>query len=256
MNVINFSGGRTSAYMTKRLLEETNEEYLICFQNTGKESPETLEFINKCDKRWNLNVLWLEYRKPTPVSKKRFEVVTFETASRDGRPYKELMEQRPASLPNLHFRYCTGQLKIHTLKRYLKSIKIKDYTSFNGIRYDEPKRWSKAKDSDFDVELPLVKWKVTKQDVRDFWNAQDFDLKLEQPYGNCDGCFLKGKGKLIEILQQDINALDWWIDLEKNHKKKYTFKKEISYAELKEDAKNGINKYKDDPSFECFCNVD
>jgi 3'-phosphoadenosine 5'-phosphosulfate sulfotransferase (PAPS reductase)/FAD synthetase len=255
INVINFSGGRTSAYMTKRLLEETDEKYLITFQNTGRESKETLDFINECDKKWNLNILWLEYRKPS-ANENRFEVVTYETASRNGEPFMQLIEQRPASIPNIQFRYCTTQLKIKTLKRYLKKQGIKDYTSFNGIRYDEPKRWSKAKDSDFDVELPLVKWQVTKQDVRDFWNKQEFDLKLEQPYGNCDGCFLKGKGKLLEILANDINALDWWIEIEKTNMKKVQFKKEISYEQLKELAKKGENKFSDDPSFDCFCNVD
>lgn len=256
INVINFSGGRTSAYMTKRLLEETDEKYLICFQNTGKESEETLEFINECDKRWNLNILWLEYRMPTEQSKQRYEVVTYETASRDGRPYMELIIQRPASIPNMEFRYCTTELKINTLKRYLKAQGIKDYTSFNGIRYDEPKRWSKSKDSDFDVELPLVSWKITKQDVLDFWSQQDFDLKIEQPFGNCDGCFLKGKGKLIEILMKDPNSLDWWINIEETNMKGATFKKGITYRQLKEQAIEGINKFKDDPSFDCFCNID
>lgn len=255
INVINFSGGRTSAYMTKRLLEETDEKYLITFQNTGRESKETLDFINECDKRWNLNILWLEYRKPS-ANENRFEVVTYETASRNGEPFMQLIEQRPASIPNLQFRYCTTQLKIKTLKRYLKKQGIKDYTSFNGIRYDEPKRWSKAKDSDFDVELPLVKWKVTKEDVREFWNQQEFDLQLEQPFGNCDGCFLKGKGKLLEILAKDINALDWWIEIEETNIKKVQFKKEITYRQLKELAMKGENKFTDDPSFNCFCNVD
>jgi len=41
MNVINFSGGRTSAYMAKRLIDEGGE-YLVTFQNTGKEMPHHL----------------------------------------------------------------------------------------------------------------------------------------------------------------------------------------------------------------------
>ena len=53
MNIINFSGGRTSAYMTKRLIDEGLTDYIVTFQNTGKEMPETLDFINECDKRWN-----------------------------------------------------------------------------------------------------------------------------------------------------------------------------------------------------------
>ena len=255
VNLINFSGGRTSAYMTKRLLEETNEKYVICFQNTGRESKETLDFINECDKRWNLGIVWVEYRHPSVV-KERFEVVTYDTASRNGQPFEFLLKQRPASIPNVAFRYCTLELKIKTVKRYLKSIGVKDYISFNGIRYDEPKRWSKIKDNEeFDVELPLVDWKVTKKDVMDFWASQEFDLGISDPYGNCDGCFLKGKGKLIQILSKNPDALDWWINVEKNSGN--TFKKGISYEQLKKMAQEKkVDLFSDDPSFDCFCNAD
>lgn len=256
MNVINFSGGRTSAYMTKRLLDEGKEDYIITFQNTGKEHPETLKFINECDKRWNLNLIWLEYRKPS-INSSRWEVVTYETASRNGEPYTQLLEQRPASIPNKHMRYCTTELKIRTLKRYLKSNGIREYVSFNGIRYDEPRRWSKMKNnSEFDVELPLVDWKVTKEDVMEFWKNQDFDLGINQPYGNCDGCFLKGKGKLISIIKNDPSSLDWWIEVEKRFGS--TFKKDTSYQKLKDIAitNNQTDLFESDPSFECFCNID
>ncbi len=248
MNIINFSGGRTSAYMAKRLIDEGGE-YLVTFQNTGKEMPQTLDFINECDQRWNLNVVWLEYRKPAS-----FEVVTYETASRQGQPYKHLIEQRPASIPNQQFRYCTTELKINTLKRYLKSIGITDYTSFNGIRYDEPRRWAKIKETDLDVQLPLVKWKITKQDVLAWWKQQDFDLKVNEPYGNCDCCFLKGKGKLSIIAKEKPELFDWWIDIEKQSG--HQFKKEIDYQSLKNKALSQIGLWDNDPSFECFCNID
>jgi 3'-phosphoadenosine 5'-phosphosulfate sulfotransferase (PAPS reductase)/FAD synthetase len=246
MNIINFSGGRTSAYMCKRLIDEGGE-YLITFQNTGKELNKTLDFIHECDKQWNLNIVWLEFRYGN-----NFEVVTYETASRDGRPFDELIEHKKHFLPNQRFRYCTLELKINTLKRYLKSIGIKEYTSFNGIRYDEPRRWNKIKNSDYDVELPLVKWKITKQDVLKFWGKQDFDLMVNEPYGNCDCCFLKGKGKLSIIAKEKPELLNWWI----NKEIKSTFKKEITYQQIKDKSQNQLGLWDDDPSFECFCNID
>jgi 3'-phosphoadenosine 5'-phosphosulfate sulfotransferase (PAPS reductase)/FAD synthetase len=247
MQIINFSGGRTSAYMTKRLIDEGGQ-YLVTFQNTGKEVSQTLDFVNECDKRWNLGIVWLEYRKPAT-----FEVVAYETASRNGQPYDELLEQRPSAIPNMQFRYCTQELKIMTLKRYLKSIGVTDYTSFNGIRYDEPKRWQKAKDSDYDVELPLVKWKVTKKDVLQWWKQQDFDLMVNEPYGNCDCCFLKGKGKLAIIAKEKPELFDWWIEKESVGRQ---WKKEITYQQIKDKSQSQLGLWDDDPSFECFCNVD
>jgi 3'-phosphoadenosine 5'-phosphosulfate sulfotransferase (PAPS reductase)/FAD synthetase len=246
MNVINFSGGRTSAYMTRRLIDEGGE-YLVTFQNTGKEMPQTLDFINECDKMWGLNILWLEYRFGNG-----FEVVDYETASRNGRPFSELIAHNKQFLPNQRMRYCTREMKINTLKRYLKSIGIKEYTSFNGIRYDEPRRWAKIKESEYDVELPLVKWKTTKADVLNFWKQQEFDLMVNEPYGNCDCCFLKGKGKLAIIAKEKPELFDWWIAHEKNS----TFKKEISYEQIRDKAQKQIGIWDNDQSFECFCNID
>jgi hypothetical protein len=250
-NIINFSGGRTSAYMTKKLIDEGLKDYIVCFQNTGKEMPLTLDFINECDKRWNLNILWLEYRKGN-----KFEIVNYETASRDGRPFKEVIEHYKGFLPNVRMRYCTTELKIKTLKRYLKSIGIKEYTNYNGIRYDEPRRWAKIKEAkiSIDVELPLVKSQTTKADVLKWWSKQEFDLKVKEPYGNCDLCFLKGKGKLAIIANEKPELFDWWIDNE--NKTNNTFKKEISYQMLKDKTVAQQGLFDEDPSFECFCNID
>jgi len=234
--------------MAKRLIDEGGQ-YIVTFQNTGKEMPQTLEFINECDKRWNLNIVWLEYRKPAT-----FEVVTYETASRQGEPFNQLLEQRPSGIPNQQFRFCTMELKIETLRRYLKSLGIKQYTSFNGIRYDEPRRWAKINATDLDVELPLVKWKTTKPDVLSWWKQQAFDLMVNEPYGNCDGCFLKGKGKLSIIAKEKPELFDWWIKHETESGN--TFKKEISYQQIKDKAQSQLGLWDDDPSFECFCNVD
>ena len=59
---ISFSGGRTSAYMTKWMIENLKDKYemIVCFANTGKEREETLEFVDKCDKKFGFNVVWIE----------------------------------------------------------------------------------------------------------------------------------------------------------------------------------------------------
>jgi 3'-phosphoadenosine 5'-phosphosulfate sulfotransferase (PAPS reductase)/FAD synthetase len=248
MNVINFSGGRTSAYMAKRLIDEGGE-YIITFQNTGKEMPQTLDFIHECDQRWNLGIVWLEYRFGN-----NFEIVNYETASRNGRPFDEVIAHKKYFLPNQRMRYCTNFMKIDTLKRYLKSIGVDEYTSFNGIRYDEPRRWAKIQNTELDIELPLVKWKVTKQDVLEWWDKQEFNLRVNEPYGNCDCCFLKGKGKLGIIAKEKPELLEWWIKHE--NKSNSTFKKEISYYQIKDKAESQLGLWDNDPSFECFCNID
>ena len=220
INIINFSGGRTSAYMTKRLIDEGLTDWAVVFQNTGKEMPQTLDFIDECDKRWNLGITWLEYRYG-----QNFEEVDYESASRNGRPFDELIAWNKGVLPNTFMRFCTKEMKINTLKRWAKSVGVTEWSHFVGIRYDEPRRWSKTSNLPkyMDVEHPLVKWKVTEQNVLDWWGQQPFDLKVNKPYGNCDGCFLKGKGKLAIIAKEKPELFDWWI----NHEVKTT-KRQIS----------------------------
>ena len=60
--VISFSGGRTSGFLTKKLLEQKNKwkDILVIFANTGQEHEKTLEFIHNCDQRFNFNTIWLE----------------------------------------------------------------------------------------------------------------------------------------------------------------------------------------------------
>ncbi|GJQ04626.1 phosphoadenosine phosphosulfate reductase domain-containing protein [Capnocytophaga canimorsus] len=59
--LITFSGGRTSAFMAVFCKERyKNDNLLFVFVNTGKERSETLDFVNQCDKYFNLNLVWLE----------------------------------------------------------------------------------------------------------------------------------------------------------------------------------------------------
>lgn len=55
----------------------------VVFCNTGKERPETLDFVERCSQRWGVPVTWLEYRHTKGVGP-TFAVVDYGTASRDG----------------------------------------------------------------------------------------------------------------------------------------------------------------------------
>lgn len=62
---IAFSGGRTSGYMLHQILEANGglrEDVLVTFQNTGREAPQTLDYVQELGERWNVKIFWLEYR--------------------------------------------------------------------------------------------------------------------------------------------------------------------------------------------------
>ena len=63
--VISFSGGRTSAYMLRRILDAHDgalpPDVHAVFANTGREMPATLDFVAEVASRWNVPVTWLEF---------------------------------------------------------------------------------------------------------------------------------------------------------------------------------------------------
>ena len=127
---ISFSGGRTSAYMLYKVLEAHDmslpEGAGCCFANTGKEDENTLRFVHECETRWNVPIVWLEWRAEAP----KFAIVNYETASRNGEPFEQCIAHYK-KLPNPAQRWCTGQLKIRTIHRYLRSLGWKHHETDN-----------------------------------------------------------------------------------------------------------------------------
>lgn len=215
-----FSGGRTSAYMLHQILEANGDlpdRCIVSFQNTGREMPETLDFVQECGERWGVRIVWLEYRSADPF----FEVVSHNSASRNGEPFEALI-RRKKYLPNQQARFCTIELKIRTAKRFLISLGWKEWTNAIGIRADEPRRIrpenDKMKDRWFTWQ-PLNHAGTSKRDVSEFWGKQDFDLRLPNvngnaALGNCDGCFLKSEATLAMLARDYPERHKWWQDME------------------------------------------
>lgn len=220
---IAFSGGRTSAYMLWHLIEangldEINgDRVVVAFQNTGREMPETLDFVQECGDRWGVRIVWLEYRPEKPL----FEVVSHNSASRNGEPFKWLIHKR-RYLPNPVSRFCTTELKVRPAKRYLRSLGWDYWTNCIGLRADEPRRLKEEGVRHGDRWMtwqPLAHAGVTKRDVAKFWEAQLFDLRLSNvkgncPLGNCDGCFLKSEANLAALARDYPDRHQWWQDME------------------------------------------
>ena len=217
---ISFSGGRTSAYMLWRVLQSNGglpPEAVVCFANTGKEDEATLRFVKRVSDEWSVPIVWLEFRD----TEQRFEIVSFETASRNGEPFEELIRKRNY-LPNPVTRFCTIDLKIRTIGRYLLSIGFAETKteaenmSMIGMRVDEQRRAAKIADKS---RIPLVRSGITKQDVGDFWRSQPFDLELPNNngvtmHGNCDLCFLKGGAQILSLIQEKPERAVWWAKME------------------------------------------
>lgn len=211
---IAFSGGRTSAYMLRHILDANAglpDRAVVTFQNTGREMPETLDFVQEVGSNWGVKIIWLEYRPTAPL----FEVVSHNSASRDGQPFDALIDKKQY-LPNQQTRFCTIELKIRTAKRYLVSLGWKHWINATGIRADEPSRLNKPAPKDrWTIWNPLAEAGVSRHDVAAFWQAQSFDLRLPNVggncwLGNCDGCFLKSEAHVAALSRDFPERAAWW----------------------------------------------
>ena len=86
--LISFSGGRTSGYLLRHMLDAHGgrlpPDLMVCFANTGKEMPQTLDFVRDCGVQWNVPIVWLEYAHDGEKQRK-FRVVGHDTRQPQGR---------------------------------------------------------------------------------------------------------------------------------------------------------------------------
>lgn len=230
--VVSFSGGRTSGYMLRQILDAHGgtmpKDSAVLFANTGKERPETLDFVERCSQRWGVEIVWIEYRI-SESDEHSYAVVDYGSASRNGEPFEQVIEYYRryrlgretggnAILPNPVQRFCTATAKLRPMKRYTREkLGWENWSDAVGLRADEPRRVSKLKGDRSYIELiaPLAAAGVTEEAVMRFWAAQPFDLQLQQHEGNCDLCFLKSAPKILRIMRSRPDLAAWWIEQEK-----------------------------------------
>ena len=217
---ISFSGGKTSAYMTHRILssefKNKYDEIVVLFANTGQEHDKTLEFVNNCDKQLGFNTIWIEAN----ISQERGigvrpKIVTFETASRDGKPFSDFCQKY--GIPNMISPQCTSRLKTDPMHYYIRNVLGwgKDYDTAVGIRIDETRRVS-SKATDNKIVYPLIDWFPSdKIDVNDFWEDMPFTLEIKEHQGNCKWCWKKSIKKHFMIMEENPEWFDFPDHMEK-----------------------------------------
>lgn len=262
---ISFSGGRTSAYMLWRVLQSNGglpDEAVVCFANTGKEDEATLRFVQSCSDHWGVHITWLEYQRDDIG----YKTVTFATAARDGQPFEQLINKKNY-LPNPVTRFCTIELKIRPMGKYLFDLGMAqtktegENMSMIGIRADEPRRAAKIAHKE---RIPLVAAGVTKADVQAFWQLQSFDLELPNIggvtyHGNCDLCFLKGGSQVLSLIAEKPERAVWWAKMEAlalaSKPSGAVFRSDRpSYAEMLKYSSEQRDMFTgDEDSIACFC---
>lgn len=232
--LISFSGGRTSAYMLWWLLNEwefrNDYEIVVVFANTGIEDTNTLLFVHRCAKFFNIEVIWVEAKhrdeNGNPFSEKgwavRHQVVDYYSAARcqkkvDGTwnwtPFEELISV--LGIPSTNAPFCSYQLKRYAIESLLESMGWTDYYKAIGIRYDErlkriSKGWKKNK-----ILYPLIfDNPQNKKSINKWWSEQPFDLGTHKDLGNCTNCWKKDMKTLARNARNYPQTFEWWSDMQ------------------------------------------
>jgi hypothetical protein len=257
--VMMFSSGRTSAALAKYIKSNKNYKNVIyVFLNTGREREESLIFADRCDKEFNLNLIWLEaVINSGKGNVTGYKIVNFETASRNGEPFEEMMKKYP--MPNnAGVMNCTRELKQRPIDAFLKEkasefifwkwilkfgnhielteqlvpeTNLKSTSIFKnfksevnieikriiGIRHDEAHRKSINAEAEGIVYPFCDEVPVDVRNIRKFWDSQPFDLELKDYEGNCDLCFKKSLKKRLTIIHENPKIAEWWKDMEEKY---------------------------------------
>src|ERR1700755_2515342 len=97
--LISFSGGRTSAYLLRRILDAHGgilpADVYVVFANTGKEREETLDFVERCSTQWRVPIAWVERSSDLEARQRgslSIRQVNHQSASRAGEPFGALID--------------------------------------------------------------------------------------------------------------------------------------------------------------------
>ena len=240
-HVLNISGGRSSGYMLRKVLDAHGGELpartVAVFANTGREREETLSFVRNMGERWGVGIVWLEFgHEATADGRRRYlsRVVDYATASRAGEPYSAMLDVGRLPSSARGGRTCTAMLKVDVIDRYLwraHGLTKRQTRKVIGFRADEPARWQSALFRECATVYPLVVAGVTSGDVAAYWRRSNFDLGIESARGNCDLCYLKARPNLLATIAAEPERARWWIEAEGRFPGR-TFRPRESYADL------------------------
>jgi hypothetical protein len=222
---ISFSGGETSGMMTRKILQSNDirsryDEIKVIFANTGQEREECLAFVDRCDKEFGFNTIWIEaVIRPEPGKGPLARVVSYETASRDGEPFEQSVIKY--GIPNTKFPNCTRVLKQHAMEAYHRNAgwKLGQYDVAIGIRMDEVDRVNPNR-RDLHLVYPCIEWfPSTKLQVNSFWHAQSFRLRLKGYEGICKWCWKKSMRKHMTLISDNPTLYDFPYRMEQKYGK-------------------------------------
>lgn len=209
-HVVNFSGGRTSAYLVsvfedaKKKQPDLKVEYVFC--DTGAEHPKTYAFIRKVVEYFGIELTCIRTHIPLEYGFGAVPVlISLDQCGQDLKPFLNVCEKH--GTPTVAAPLCSDRMKGIPADKYCNEKYGRyEYYKWLGIRADEQQRLRHLS-SQIDLFDAPKKEKMKfrymaqisnfeKVDVLDYWASMPFDLHLNEVLGNCVFCIKKGENKL------------------------------------------------------------
>lgn len=202
--VVSVSGGQTSMMMAAVLKQDYSSRYdITCiFANTGCENEETLQFVDRCDRHFDLGVVWVEaVINPIHMKGVTHRVTNFNDAYRNHQ-YKDPLHPFHAhiaksGIPNRNKPQCSDRLKAFAIEHYKKMNGLAGSRHAIGIRSDEKGRvmGHVVRGALESMSIVPCEWRVQSFDKR------QIDINLaKEVYGPADR-------KLIDSIDRYSNKL-------------------------------------------------
>ena len=198
--VVSFSGGRTSAYLCKVMIDKFGKDNVdFIYMDTGAEHPKTYEFIKKVNEEFKLGLVCLRGDFSRPLGGGvYYNVVDINDLKQDLKPFEQMAAKY--GVPYIGGMFCTDRMKLKPFKKYCDdAYGKKSYETWLGIRADEPKRLTPKPFIKYMAEITDAE----KQDILNYWSKMPFDLGIEEWLGNCVFCPKKSNLKLASAQRDE-----------------------------------------------------
>lgn len=199
-HVCNISGGKDSAALAIFLKEKGigggGGEVEYVFADTGAELPETYEFVDRLEK-------FLE----TPIARVKSKRENFEGE----------LAYRGGWIPSFRHRWCTPDLKIKPINKYLGND---DITQYIGIRYDELERSHNGAYSppNIRVTYPFIDNCLMIEDIKKILEKSGVGMPAYYDWrtrSGCFFCFFQRKIEWVGLLERHPDLYAKAIEYEK-----------------------------------------